>query len=152
MTSFWNDAQKVTKTLSGVFYSFCIQLYPDRQQWVPCDAPLLYRNDITDRRADSHNLPGMYTPLIKRNMSVHVYALYVTFYYWLPKGRARLGMVRLFTKKIFIHVLFFQEGRISRSLIDKGIMYKQPCRDTGNKKEQFTYRVRNAKKKTSMDS
>lgn len=33
-------------------------------------------------------------------------ALYVTFYYWLPKGRARLGMVRLFTKKIFIHVLF----------------------------------------------
>lgn len=41
----------------------------------------------------------------------------------------------------------FQEGRISRSLIDKGIMYKQPCRDTGNKKEQFTYRVRNAKKR-----
>lgn len=26
-------------------------------------------------------------------------------------------------------------------------MYKQPCRDIGNKKEQFTYRVRKAKKR-----
>lgn len=25
-------------------------------------------------------------------------------------------------------------------------MYRQPCRDTGNKKEQFTYRVRIARK------
>ncbi|XP_022331682.2 VWFA and cache domain-containing protein 1-like [Crassostrea virginica] len=33
------------------------------------------------------------------------------------------------------------EGRISRSLITNGIMYRQPCRDTENKKEQFTYRV-----------
>lgn len=41
-------------------------------------------------------------------------------------------------------ILFKQEGRISRLLIDKGIMYRQPCRDTGNKKEQFTYRVKNA--------
>ncbi|XP_065940278.1 VWFA and cache domain-containing protein 1 [Magallana gigas] len=37
----------------------------------------------------------------------------------------------------------YLEGRISRSLIKKkNIMYKQPCRDTGNKKEQFTYRVK----------
>ncbi|XP_061178007.1 VWFA and cache domain-containing protein 1-like [Saccostrea echinata] len=35
-----------------------------------------------------------------------------------------------------------KEGRISRSLISSGIMYRQPCRDTENKKEQFTYRVR----------
>nr|XP_022294872.1 VWFA and cache domain-containing protein 1-like isoform X2 [Crassostrea virginica] len=33
------------------------------------------------------------------------------------------------------------EGKISRSLISNGIMYRQPCRDTENKKEQFTYRV-----------
>lgn len=38
--------------------------------------------------------------------------------------------------------IFLQEGSISRSLIRNGIMYRQPCRDTGNKKEQFTYRVR----------
>ncbi|XP_078333915.1 VWFA and cache domain-containing protein 1-like isoform X2 [Crassostrea virginica] len=34
-----------------------------------------------------------------------------------------------------------REGIISRSLISNGIMYRQPCRDTENKKEQFTYRV-----------
>ncbi|XP_022300000.2 VWFA and cache domain-containing protein 1-like [Crassostrea virginica] len=33
------------------------------------------------------------------------------------------------------------EGRISRSLISQNVMYRQPCRDTENKKEQFTYRV-----------
>lgn len=49
-------------------------------------------------------------------------------------------------------MFFFQEGKISRSLRHKGTMYKQPCRDTGNKKEQFTYRVRNVNKKTLMDS
>ncbi|XP_034314932.2 VWFA and cache domain-containing protein 1 isoform X1 [Magallana gigas] len=38
--------------------------------------------------------------------------------------------------------LTYKEGRISRLLIEKGIMYRQPCRDTGNKKEQFTYRVK----------
>nr|XP_034308982.1 VWFA and cache domain-containing protein 1-like [Crassostrea gigas] len=38
--------------------------------------------------------------------------------------------------------LTYLEGRISRSLITKGIMYRQPCRDTGNKREQFTYRVK----------
>eukprot|EP00105_Crassostrea_gigas_P042167 XP_019926315.1 PREDICTED: uncharacterized protein LOC105336599 [Crassostrea gigas] len=38
--------------------------------------------------------------------------------------------------------IFLQKGRISRSLIRKGIMYRQPCRDTGNIKEQFTYRVK----------
>uniref|UniRef100_K1PRF9 VWFA and cache domain-containing protein 1 n=1 Tax=Magallana gigas TaxID=29159 RepID=K1PRF9_MAGGI len=37
-----------------------------------------------------------------------------------------------------------QKGRISRSLIRKGIMYRQPCRDTGNIKEQFTYRYRDS--------
>nr|XP_019926041.2 VWFA and cache domain-containing protein 1 isoform X1 [Crassostrea gigas] len=40
-----------------------------------------------------------------------------------------------------IHITYL-EGRISRSLISKGIMYTQPCRDTENKKEQFTYRVK----------
>uniref|UniRef100_A0A8W8N3R2 VWFA domain-containing protein n=1 Tax=Magallana gigas TaxID=29159 RepID=A0A8W8N3R2_MAGGI len=40
-----------------------------------------------------------------------------------------------------IHITYL-EGKISRSLIIKNIMYKQPCRDTGNKKEQFTYRVK----------
>lgn len=44
-------------------------------------------------------------------------------------------------------MFFFQEGKISDSLIEENIMYKQPCRDTGNKKEQFTYRVRKAKKR-----
>lgn len=39
-----------------------------------------------------------------------------------------------------IHITYL-EGRISRSLISKGVMYRQPCRDTENKKEQFTYRV-----------
>ena len=38
--------------------------------------------------------------------------------------------------------IYYQEGIISRSLISNGIMYRQPCRDTENKKEQFTYRVR----------
>ncbi|XP_048728643.2 VWFA and cache domain-containing protein 1-like [Ostrea edulis] len=38
--------------------------------------------------------------------------------------------------------LTYKEGRISRSLIKEGIMYRQPCRDTENKKEQFTYRVK----------
>nr|XP_034337034.1 VWFA and cache domain-containing protein 1 [Crassostrea gigas]XP_034337496.1 VWFA and cache domain-containing protein 1 [Crassostrea gigas]XP_034337917.1 VWFA and cache domain-containing protein 1 [Crassostrea gigas] len=40
-----------------------------------------------------------------------------------------------------VHIAYL-EGRISRSLIKKGIMYRQPCRDTGNKKDQFTYRVK----------
>uniref|UniRef100_K1QK79 VWFA and cache domain-containing protein 1 n=1 Tax=Magallana gigas TaxID=29159 RepID=K1QK79_MAGGI len=40
-----------------------------------------------------------------------------------------------------IHITYL-EGKISRSLIEENIMYKQPCRDTGNKKEQFTYRVK----------
>ncbi|XP_062591885.1 VWFA and cache domain-containing protein 1-like [Saccostrea cucullata] len=40
-----------------------------------------------------------------------------------------------------IHISYM-EGRISRSLISTGIMYRQPCRDTENKKEQFTYRVK----------
>ena len=43
--------------------------------------------------------------------------------------------------KQFADFIFFQEGRISKSLISNGIMYRQPCRDTENKKEQFTYRV-----------
>ncbi|XP_065942394.1 VWFA and cache domain-containing protein 1 isoform X1 [Magallana gigas] len=40
-----------------------------------------------------------------------------------------------------VHITYV-EGRISRSLIKENIMYRQPCRDTGNKKEQFTYRVK----------
>ena len=39
------------------------------------------------------------------------------------------------------NLISYQEGRISKSLITNGIMYRQPCRDTENKKEQFTYRV-----------
>nr|XP_022331553.1 VWFA and cache domain-containing protein 1-like [Crassostrea virginica] len=33
------------------------------------------------------------------------------------------------------------EGKLSNSLITHGIMYRQPCRYTESKKEQFTYRV-----------
>ncbi|XP_022331617.1 VWFA and cache domain-containing protein 1-like [Crassostrea virginica] len=40
-----------------------------------------------------------------------------------------------------VHITY-KEGRISRSLMSNGIMYRQPCRDTENKKEQFTYRVK----------
>eukprot|EP00105_Crassostrea_gigas_P035327 XP_019919475.1 PREDICTED: VWFA and cache domain-containing protein 1 [Crassostrea gigas] len=39
-----------------------------------------------------------------------------------------------------VHITY-KEERISRSLISRTVMYQQPCRDTGNKKEQFTFRV-----------
>ncbi|XP_034328195.2 VWFA and cache domain-containing protein 1 isoform X2 [Magallana gigas] len=39
-----------------------------------------------------------------------------------------------------VHITY-KEERISRSLISRTVMYQQPCRDTGNKKEQITFRV-----------
>lgn len=40
-----------------------------------------------------------------------------------------------------VHITYL-EVRIARSLIKEGIMYRQPCRDTGNTKEQYTFRVK----------
>ncbi|XP_061177706.1 VWFA and cache domain-containing protein 1-like [Saccostrea echinata] len=47
-----------------------------------------------------------------------------------------------------IHITH-KEMRISRSLTSEGILYRQPCRDIENKKEQITFRVKLPPSKTN---